>query len=135
MINIARAILFYMLVVANIVCVLSLATPIGILLLCMLLVWVLPGQTRLQQYCKFVWIWVDQGFQVMWSPLLNFILRPCRHYMFGNPDETASSVIGKNLTTNMSFVYIDKVLSFFDKTSKTHAKDSIERDEHIEWRG
>jgi hypothetical protein len=46
---------------------------------------------------RFLWnilIWLDQGINVLFGWLFNLVLRPL--YTFGDPDETLSSVFGKN---------------------------------------
>ena len=47
-------------------------------------------------------------------------------HKFGNPDETISSVIGKNRTRNPKFIRADK---FLDRFEKDHTQNSIEWDE------
>ena len=76
------------------------------------------------------WVWrlaisVDQFFNVFLSPLLNFLLKPV--FRFGHPDETLSSVFGKNIRAGKCRFcsVICKVLEWFDKD---HCKESIEDD-------
>ena len=76
------------------------------------------------------WIWnilisIDQFFNVLLSPIFNFFLRP--EHKFGYPDETLSSVFGKNNSGNCkTCYYICMCLHFLDKE---HCKNSIEHDE------
>ncbi len=99
----------------------------------MLFVFIAPGHTRPQQYSQQIWLWLDQGWQTILAPVLNVILRPHGHAMFGSCDETASSVVGKNRDKNLAFLWIDKVLSFFDPAGGSHGLASIEDDENIHW--
>lgn len=132
--NILRTLSFFALVLITVYFFYLLSPALTGTLLAMLGVFVSPGYTVVHKWCGNVWVWLDQGFQTVYAPILNVLLQPSGTAMFGNPDETASSVVGKNLNTNNSFVYIDSVLSFFDKNSRQHAKDSIEIDERIDWR-
>ena len=93
----------------------------------------LPGKTRAQLWCLNVWVSLDQLWQVVWAPVLNLLLQPMGAHMFGAPDETASSVVGKNAYRNKPFIWIDKVLSFFDPSKGSHGKASIETSESIDW--
>ena len=77
------------------------------------------------------WLWnilitIDQGANVLFSLLLNAGLKP--KHKFGNPDETLSSVMGKNVRAGSCRTchFICKWLSFIDKN---HCKKSIEDDE------
>ena len=87
----------------------------------------------------------DYGLNVFiaWDQLLNVLAAPALRvifknpvYQFGYPDETISSVIGKNLKfygkcADESLVIVDRVLSKIDPTSRNHSIDSIEEDEGI----
>ncbi|MEY8194718.1 MAG: hypothetical protein RPR28_07685 [Cycloclasticus sp.] len=97
------------------------------------LVFIAPGRTRPQLYSQQIWIWLDQGWQTILAPILNVILQPYGSSMFGSCDETASSVVGKNRNKNLAFLWIDKVLSFFDPASGSHGLSSVEDDEGINW--
>jgi len=77
------------------------------------------------------WLWniliaIDQGANVVFSPVLNLLLMP--KIMFGNPDETLSSVMGKNVRAGSCPVchFMCRWLSFIQKE---HCKKSIEDDE------
>ncbi len=75
------------------------------------------------------WFWnilisIDQFFNVLLSPLLNWWLKP--KYKFGYPDETLSSVFGKNHKQCRACYWICRALHLIDKN---HCKESIEHDE------
>ncbi len=74
------------------------------------------------------WFWnmlisIDQYFNVLLSPLLNLILRPSAR--FGDPDETLSSVFGKNGEECKACHFICKLLHLIDPQ---HCERSIESD-------
>ncbi len=74
------------------------------------------------------WFWnilisIDQFFNVLLSPLLNLILRPSAR--FGDPDETLSSVFGKNGEECRACHFICKLLHLIDPQ---HCERSIESD-------
>lgn len=72
-------------------------------------------------------IWIDQGVNAVFGPMLNVVFGVKRH-KFGNPDETLSSVFGKNIESGecKACRLICKVLNLFDRG---HCESSIERDE------
>ena len=72
---------------------------------------------------------LDQYWQVVFSPILN--LAPDLVHRFGNEDETASSVVGKNLrdTNARHWIAIEKVLSVVLEGGRPHSLPSIEDDE------
>ncbi len=75
------------------------------------------------------WFWnilisIDQFFNVLLSPLLNLILRPSAR--FGDPDETLSSVFGKNREECKACYWICRALHLIDHK---HCERSIELDE------
>ena len=72
-----------------------------------------------------VLIWIDQGFNTVFGPLLNILFKPAR---FGNPDETLSSVFGKYSDQCVWCNRICRVLHWIDKD---HCKKSIEEDENV----
>jgi len=85
------------------------------------------------EYGLNVFIAWDQLLNVLAAPFLNVIFKNPT-YKFGYPDETISSVIGKNLRfygkcADKSLVIVDRVLSKIDPTSKAHSIDAIEDDE------
>lgn len=127
-IGLLQAIFFFLLVIAVMVGVFLIEPCVFFTLLSMFGIWALPGDTALQKYCGNIWILLDQAWQTALAPLLNFVLSPRQSMMFGHPDETASSVIGKNYSRSYCFKYIDAVLSFIDPTSGSHGTKSIEAD-------
>ena len=72
---------------------------------------------------------LDQTWQVVHSPLLN--LGVSTKHKFGAPDETASSVVGKNLeaTNGRHWILIEFMLSTVLEGGKPHALKSREFDE------
>lgn len=94
-------------------------------------------------FCRFVLKWenwltlwattnmiaIDQWWQVMFAPLLN--LGVTTEHRFGAPDETASSVVGKNLqaTGELRWKVIEWCLSIVLEAGKPHAVPNIEDDE------
>lgn len=87
---------------------------------------------RIHQYFKALAISIDQLGNVALQALLNDTLITNSGYKFGNPDETISSVIGKNkLAGTLSPIghKLDRVLDKFDN-SKNHSINSIETDEN-----
>ena len=76
-----------------------------------------------------------------WDQLLNVLLAPCLNrifnnpvFKFGYPDETISSVLGKNISrspanTDKSMYIVNTWLTKLDPNSDNHAVDSIEEDE------
>ena len=75
------------------------------------------------------WLWnilisIDQFFNVLLSPLLNWTLKP--DYKFGDEDETLSSVFGKNKAKCKACYWICRALHLIDKN---HCEESIELDE------
>lgn len=77
-----------------------------------------------------VFISLDQLLNVILAPLFNKYLKPS--ILFGAPDETLSSVVGKNIREgDSSFKGIDKVLTALDPHSNSHSVDAIEDDEGV----
>lgn len=72
-----------------------------------------------------VLIWIDQGVNVILGPVLNLLLRP-ENGLFGDPDETLSSVFGKNKKNCKACRILCLILHFLDKD---HCERSIELDE------
>jgi hypothetical protein len=76
-----------------------------------------------------------------WDQLMNVLLAPANRWLFGNPvfdfgypDETISSVIGKNILraphmTSKTMFIVNKWLTKADPNSDNHGVDSIEEDE------
>ena len=72
-----------------------------------------------------IFIWLDQGVNVIFAPLLNWLLKP-ENGRFGDPDETLSSVFGKNRKNCKACYWICMALHLLDKN---HCQKSIELDE------
>lgn len=72
-------------------------------------------------------IWLDQGLNAMFGWALNLVLRPTVA-RFGSPDETLSSVLGKNVRAGActGCQWICKLLNSVDPD---HCTKSIEPDE------
>lgn len=72
---------------------------------------------------------LDQTWQVTLSPLLN--IAPNIVHKFGHPDETASSVVGKNLqaTGALHWKMIEWCLATILEGGKPHSIPAIEADE------
>jgi len=70
---------------------------------------------------------IDQHWNVICSPVLNLFVRT--KHRFGDPDETASSVVGKNLrdTNDAEWRYIEFVASWLLEGGKPHCIPSIEK--------
>lgn len=80
-------------------------------------------------YLGEVFIWLDQGLNVLLSPLLNLLVRG-DGARFGSADETLSSVFGKNRkmgTCKACTWFCRWILHPIDKN---HCLKSIEADEH-----
>lgn len=75
------------------------------------------------KYLFNILIWIDQGINVILAPLLNIIFKPGK---FGNPDETLSSVFGKNQDRCKLCSIICRLLHMIDKN---HCEKSVEYDE------
>jgi len=69
---------------------------------------------------------LDQFFNVLLSPILNYFLPFNSLNYFGNEDETLSSVFGKNAGLCRWCFWLCRVLHLADKN---HCKKSIEYDE------
>lgn len=80
------------------------------------------------RYALAVMTSVDQLWQVIASPIFNVW---AHKYKFGNPDETASSVVGKNLraTNGLEWRIIEFVLRWLFEFGKPHSIKAIEDDE------
>ena len=74
---------------------------------------------------------IDQSYNVFWGTWYNLTLNP-QAAMFGHPDETVSSVLGKNqkVSDEAHWIWIDKFLSkVLDGKESGHSIGSIEIDE------
>lgn len=85
-------------------------------------------------YFRGVFIVFDQFANALYYPLLNLIFKNPK-FKFGNPDETISSVLGKNILycpeqCDKSIFIVDKFLSKIDPQKGSHSKRSIEEDEN-----
>jgi len=69
---------------------------------------------------------IDQLIAVLFSPVLNLFISG--EHKFGDPDETISSVLGKNIKENKCSVCkgVCYILNFFQTK---HCRKSIESDE------
>lgn len=77
------------------------------------------------------WLWnalisLDQLANVLLAPLLNLLLRP--RYRFGFPDETLSSVLGKNSRAG-SCRFCRWVCRLLNRVDPAHCDKNIESDE------
>ena len=89
------------------------------------------GFLNISQYLKEVAYGIDQLGNVVCADLLNLTLIKYKKggYKFGNPDETISSVLGKNYklgTLTLVGKILDNILNLIDKN---HSVNSIEEDE------
>lgn len=85
------------------------------------------------RYFLNVFIVFDQALNAIFGPIFNVIFKNPL-YKFGYPDETISSVLGKNILlypngTDKSIFIVNGWLSKLDPNSKNHSVDSIEFDE------
>ena len=83
----------------------------------------------IKQYYLKMAISLSQFGNVIMEGLFNIILIDTGKYKFGNPDETISSVIGKN-QLNDSLTRLGRLLNWIlEKFDKNHSIDSIENKE------
>lgn len=78
---------------------------------------------------KYLWnvlLTIDQGVNVMFSPVLNPIFGTDNN-KFGNPDETLSSVLGKNIRAG-DCKLCGAVCWVLNLLQTDHCKKSIEQD-------
>lgn len=73
-------------------------------------------------------LWLDQGLNVLLAPVLNFVLSP--RFKFGSPDETLSSVFGKNVRANACRL-CKIICALLHKIDKNHCAKNIEEDEGV----
>lgn len=85
----------------------------------------------MEKYNMKIYLWnilisIDQLIAVVFSPVLNVVFKGPNK--FGEPDETLSSVFGKNVKLGKckGCYFICRLLHLFDKN---HCKKSIEVDE------
>ena len=89
------------------------------------------GFLNISQYLKEVAYGIDQLGNVVCADLLNLTLIKYKKgsYRFGNPDETISSVLGKNCKLG-TLTSVGKILnSILNLIDKNHSINSIEEDE------
>ena len=77
-------------------------------------------------YVKGVFIWLDQGFNVIFRWLLNKVFNTTR---FGYVDETISSVLGKESRDGCKTCKVICGILSFILRDPNHCKTSIEEDE------
>jgi len=79
---------------------------------------------------RWIWnvlIWIDQGANAIFGWLFNLLMKPTAEAQFGNPDETLSSVFGKNAALGKCPVCIF-MCRILHKIDKHHCQESIEYD-------
>jgi len=69
---------------------------------------------------------ISQFLNVLFAPILNIVFSGSNK--FGYPDETMSSVLGKNIRDN-NCILCNFVCFFLRLIDKSHCKKSIENDE------
>lgn len=75
---------------------------------------------NMRKYAWNVLIWIDQGVNVVFAPVLNVVFKPAK---FGDPDETLSSVFGKY---SNQCIWCSRICKLLNLVDKNHCKDSIE---------
>lgn len=84
---------------------------------------------RTKEYLRNVSLSIDQHGNVICKYLLEYTLIKKDHIHFGNPDETISSVLGKNkVINNLTFIgrVLDKILDIIDKNHSIKSIDETE---------
>jgi hypothetical protein len=83
-------------------------------------------------FSQYLWnlsLSIDQTLNVCLQFILNDFLKYPQGVKFGNPDETISGVMGKNIKTN-TLTWFGKFMNWFlDKLQKDHTIKAIETDE------
>lgn len=88
------------------------------------------GLTNVSDYLRSVAVSTDQTGNVICSDLFNLVLIKKEGHRFGNPDETISSVLGKNQVLK-TLTKVGRVLnSLLSLIEKDHSLKSIEEDEN-----
>jgi len=72
---------------------------------------------------------VDQFFNVLLAPVWPLVFWGSKGW--GAPDETISSVLGKNYKPCRACRFMCRIISRFDFASSKHCRDNIEKDEGI----
>ena len=76
-------------------------------------------------YARKVFLSLDQLLNVVLGPVFNTLWKPA--HKFGDPDETMSSVLGRNLKAgDKRFEGIDNILSRVDPAEGSHSINAIE---------
>lgn len=87
--------------------------------------------SKVSDYFFNIAISIDQLGNVVCQGLFNDLLISKDGFKFGNPDETISSVLGRNYLTN-TLKPLGRLLRWIlDKIEPNHCVKSIERDEEI----
>ena len=88
------------------------------------------SSVSLYQYFKDIAISIDQLGNVVCSELFFILLITCySRNMFGNPDETISSVLGKNQRDNTLTLLGKLIVWVLDIVDENHSEKAIEDDE------
>ena len=119
MISVLLFILSYLLI--------SIATPFGLIFTTLKGIFFLDYKFVRDYYMDLA-ISLDQFGNVLMQGLFNVILIKSNTNKFGNPDETISSVLGKNkLNNSLTFLgrFLDNILNRLDEN---HSINSIEND-------
>lgn len=86
--------------------------------------------TRPKDYFWRIAISLDQLGNVICAEAMNFLLiQPFSKYKFGNPDETISSVLGKNQLHDRLKPFGKWVVEVLGRLDENHSIKSIENDE------
>jgi len=93
---------------------------------------ILWDYTLIERYHKGLAVSIDQLGNVLMAPLFNLILIDSYSgHLFGNPDETISSVLGKNKIGG-NLLYLGKRLdAWLNGIDPNHSIKSIEKDETL----
>jgi len=87
--------------------------------------------TRPKKYFWNIAISLDQLGNVICADPMNYLLiQPYSKYKFGNPDETISSVLGKNQLHDRLKPFGKRVVMLLGKLDENHSIKSIENDEN-----
>jgi hypothetical protein len=85
--------------------------------------------SKVSEYFLNIAIGIDQLGNVICQGLFNDILIKKEGFKFGNPDETISSVLGRNYKTNTLTILGGLIRWILDKIEPNHCVKSIEEDE------
>jgi hypothetical protein len=84
----------------------------------------------MKKFSRYLWnilVLIDQAVNVVLGPLLNLLLQP-KAARFGDPDETLSSVFGKNVQAGKC-IGCRLVCRVLNRIDPGHCETSIEGDE------